>query len=335
MRGTNRMRAGEQYDVRITAYASNNSVSKIYNGLRNIVFSGMNASPDGASALVNGITFGSPVPIVFTNGTNKTKIRITPYCAESVIVRAFDGYLSSSAAGTNAYRVTVIPGKMSGKHTIIFVKPEFEAGVGDRVVVTLDGYDKYKNALISEDENAVRMTVSGANSESIAMGYAGSKNWAAAYIPGRTGIDLIEAAANSEKVLNDVDGKNDGIYYLTIFEIPMDRLTNLLDKSPLGGGPSIVTVENPVSIDADNLNIYFRKINNARINITIYNFAGRQIKELVKDKAVTGSGTDYVTWDLRDDRGYRLSEDVYYARYTVIVDGKKTVVYHKIILMKK
>jgi len=70
----------------------------------------------------------------------------------------------------------------------------------------------------------------------------------------------------------------------------------------------------------------------ADLELSIYDIAGRHVRSL--KRASRDAGTHAVDWNLRDDRGRRVSAGVYFARLAATAGGVTYVSSHKVVVIE-
>jgi hypothetical protein len=154
--------AGNSQSLTITAQDGFGNTATTYTGDKSLTFSGANSSSSPVTAPTvtdktgTAQTFGTPTTVTFTNGVNTAGGSMTLFKAETAVVAATDGTIST----TGADRLTVVVSAAAlGQFALSLTSPQAN-GVAFTGVNTLTAEDSWGNVATTFDASANNVTIS-------------------------------------------------------------------------------------------------------------------------------------------------------------------------------
>jgi len=144
------MAAGDNNELTITAYTSDNNVATSYTGTKALTFSGLGGAPDGTAPAVEGTALGQAGNVDFTAGvSNANAATLIAYKAESASLDVSDGTIGSNGPEDRDLDVTVDPAALENLN--------YTQGPTDAVVdvtiapaITVQLRDDYENIRVTD-----------------------------------------------------------------------------------------------------------------------------------------------------------------------------------------
>jgi len=126
-------------------------------------------------------------------------------------------------------------------------------------------------------------------------------------LPSQEGHPALVATGGSGAIVTWTDtrnGKDADIYAMQVLEVGTVDVPGPAADEFTFFGPS----RNPAH---GSLTLRFALPRQARVQLTIYDVAGRRVRELAS--GARPAGEQAIAWDLRDERGYEVSAGLYFA----------------------
>lgn len=323
--------AGQDIDITVTARTSGGSVATTYDGEHELTFSGAVSSPNSYVPVATDnnsdyVDFGNGTALDFVDGVATTTVVL--YAAEDASIESTDGTVSTEDNEDYDLDLAISPSITNPYETGLDVEPD--PGVKDEpVTVTVTVRDAYGNQVLDGGDD-VTMEVAGANSPALIVVDNEDGTYESEYVPANTGEDLITAMINGDDIIHDDDGDDDGIYHLTIQDVPgggtgdFGELKVKFDKDDVDDGK---TSKDKVEIKfshTDNIAEY--KVSSDK-NFSNNDWKGMKSKIKVKIKTDDGKKQKF-NFIFKDNEGnisdtYTLK--VEYQQQRKIRDFKKTV----------
>jgi len=209
---------GDVATIHLRAFDTNGTLSRLYNGDKNITFSGL-SSVSGVPTCSDkdgfDIPFGTPTTLNFTFGY--TECDLKAYTEETASIDMTDSTYDTFASASYDLDVVVsaaVPPVLSATNTSISVSSS-TVTAGTSIDITVTSYDDEGDPYTVGGETVI-ITVAGSNSVVPVVTDNGNGTYSASYTATNTGADLVSATIAGDSVGSDTDGLSDGVYNITV-----------------------------------------------------------------------------------------------------------------------